>query len=68
MKITNWKIGARLGFGFAVVLLLLVVVAGLGIGRMAQIQGRLTEISEVNNVELVNRMLPPDIEFAVDRR
>ena len=52
MRYTNWKIGTRLAVGFAVVLLLLALVAGLGISRMAAIQARLTQVSEVNNVKV----------------
>jgi methyl-accepting chemotaxis protein len=51
MNLANLKIGARLGIGFALVLLLLVVITSLGINRMAQIQGRLDDITQVNNAE-----------------
>jgi Tfp pilus assembly protein PilX len=52
MNIGNLKIGTRLGAGFAIVLLLLVAIAGLGINRMALMQDRMDEITQVNNVEL----------------
>ena len=50
MKLTELKVGTRLGLGFALVLLLLVVVAILGISRMSQIQDRLDNVVNVNNV------------------
>jgi methyl-accepting chemotaxis protein len=49
--IKNLKIGARLGLGFGFVLLLLAIVAGLGVTRMAAINGALEEITQVNNPE-----------------
>jgi len=49
--IKNLKIGTRLGLGFGFVLLLLILVSGMGIKRMAEIQGRLDEIVKVNNEE-----------------
>ena len=51
MKLSNLRIGTRLGLGFATVLAFLVIVAVLGLQRMGQIQSRLTDITEVNNVE-----------------
>jgi methyl-accepting chemotaxis protein len=50
MKVTNMKVGMRLGLGFALVLVLLVAVTAVGILRMAQIQDRLDHVVEVNNV------------------
>jgi len=47
----NWKIGTRLGAGFAVILLLLIAIAVLGISRLAAINQRMEEITKVNNVE-----------------
>jgi methyl-accepting chemotaxis protein len=51
MTIQNFKIGTRLGVSFGVILLTLVAVAGLGVSRMAKIQGAMVEITKGNNVE-----------------
>jgi methyl-accepting chemotaxis protein len=51
MKFTNLKIGVRLGIGFGALLVFLVIAAVLGLSRMSQIQGRLTSITNENNVE-----------------
>jgi len=37
MNLSNWKIGARLGLGFALVVLLMVVVAFVGITRLSSL-------------------------------
>jgi methyl-accepting chemotaxis protein len=50
MKLTNMKVGTRLGLGFAVVLFFLIAVTVIGIVRMAQIQDRLDRVVGVNNV------------------
>ncbi|HJV02001.1 MAG TPA: methyl-accepting chemotaxis protein [Burkholderiaceae bacterium] len=50
MNLAKMKVGTRLGLGFALVLLFLVAVTAVGIGRMAQIQGRLDHVVGVNNV------------------
>jgi len=50
----NLKIRSRLGLGFGTLLLLLLIAAGLGLSRMADIQGRLHEITQVNNEESRN--------------
>jgi len=50
MKLTNMKVGMRLGLGFALVLVLLVVVTVVGIVNMARIQNRLDHVVSVNNV------------------
>ena len=52
MKFSNLRIGMRLGLGFATVLAFLVIVVALGLQRMGQIQSRLTDITEVNNIEI----------------
>ncbi|HJV80391.1 methyl-accepting chemotaxis protein [Noviherbaspirillum sp.] len=52
MSFANLKIGTRLALAFASVLTLLVMITVLGITRMGQIQDRLSEIVNVNNVEL----------------
>lgn len=51
MKLSNMKVGTRLGSGFAIILALLIAVTLLGVTRMAQIQNRLEHIVNVNNVE-----------------
>jgi methyl-accepting chemotaxis protein len=51
MNISNMKVATRLGIGFALVSLLLATVTALGINRMAQLQERLNEITNINNVE-----------------
>ena len=50
MKLTKLKVGTRLGLGFALVLCLLIVVTILGISRMSQIQDRLDNVVNLNNV------------------
>ena len=50
MNLIKLKVGTRLGLGFALVLGLLMVVTLLGISRMAQIQDRLDNVVNVNNV------------------
>lgn len=51
MNISNMKVAVRLGFGFSLVSVLLVLMTVLGLGRMAQIEHRLEDIADVNNVE-----------------
>ena len=50
MKVSNMKVGMRLGLGFALVLVLLVAVTVVGVLRMAQIQDRLDHVVSVNSV------------------
>ena len=50
MKLSNMKVGMRLGLGFALVLSFLVAVTVIGIVNMAQIQDRLDRVVGVNNV------------------
>jgi len=51
MNFSNMKVAMRLGFGFTLVSALLVLMTILGLARMAQLEDRLTDIAEVNNVE-----------------
>jgi methyl-accepting chemotaxis protein len=51
MNIANMKVATRLGVGFGLVAALLALVAGLGMNRMAQMQDRVDEITQVNSVE-----------------
>jgi methyl-accepting chemotaxis protein len=51
MSWSQFKIGTRLGAGFAVLLILLLAVAGFGIVHMMEIRASLNEITQVNNVE-----------------
>ena len=51
MTIANLKIGTRLGAAFGIVLCMLVGVAGLGISRMAMLQGEIDYITKASNVE-----------------
>src|SRR5471032_2619178 len=48
MHIRNWKIGTRLGFGFALVLILLAAVAMLGIQGLNRSNEALHHIVDVN--------------------
>jgi methyl-accepting chemotaxis protein len=52
MSLSNLKIGARLGLGFALVLALLAAVAGVGLASMSRIETRLTQIVDDNNVKI----------------
>lgn len=51
MRINQFKIGTRLGAGFAVLMALMLIVAGIGIFRMMQIQEKLEGIVKVGAVE-----------------
>ncbi|MDB5991230.1 MAG: hypothetical protein JWQ10_2633 [Herbaspirillum sp.] len=51
MKLSDMKIGRRLGAAFAVLLVLLVAVTLLGLSRMHDIQSWLRNITEESNVE-----------------
>jgi methyl-accepting chemotaxis protein len=44
MKLTDFKIGARLGAGFVIVLLLFAATAGVGVTRLAAMHGSIDEI------------------------
>ncbi len=70
MNIGNLKIGTRLGAGFAIVLLLLATIAALGISRMALMEGRMEEITKVNDVEakLADTMLVTVFDRAIALR
>ena len=52
MKITNLKIGTRLGIGFAMLLTFTILVGILGLYQMAGVQQYLKSITEENNVEV----------------
>ncbi|HJV51330.1 MAG TPA: methyl-accepting chemotaxis protein [Noviherbaspirillum sp.] len=52
MKVSDMKIGARLGAGFGFVLALLVVVTVFGLSRAAHIQDNLDRIVNVKDVEV----------------
>ncbi|MDO8653012.1 MAG: methyl-accepting chemotaxis protein [Undibacterium sp.] len=51
MNIGNMKVSTRLTVGFGLVLSLMLIVLLLGVNRMAQMQNRMEEIANVNNVE-----------------
>ncbi|OYO29105.1 methyl-accepting chemotaxis protein [Janthinobacterium sp. PC23-8] len=51
MKLQNLTIAKRLGLGFGLVAMLLAVVIALGLSSMRDIQGRMEEITKVNDVE-----------------
>ena len=51
MKLQNLTIARRLGIGFGLVGVLLAVVIALGLSSMRDIQGRMEEITKVNDVE-----------------
>ena len=50
MKISNLKIGVRLGLGFGLVLALMIALALIGVSRMAKIERSLDGIVNENNV------------------
>ena len=52
MSLSNLKIGARLGLGFALVLALLVAVAGLGLASMGRIDAGMEQIVDNHNVKI----------------
>ncbi|RFP18779.1 MULTISPECIES: methyl-accepting chemotaxis protein [unclassified Duganella] len=51
MKFQNWTVASRLGLGFGLGAVFLLVIIALALTSMRQIQGRLDEISKVNNIE-----------------
>src|ERR1700740_3747617 len=51
MNFSNMSVRKSLAFGFGLVLVLLVVVTILGINSMSQIQARLENVVNVDNVE-----------------
>ena len=51
MRLTQFKIGTRLGAGFAVLMTLMLIVAGLGVLHMMQIQEKLDGIAKVGVAE-----------------
>src|SRR4051812_42262255 len=52
MKISNLKIGVRLGLGFGMVLTLMMALALIGVFRMAQIEKSLETIVGENNSKI----------------
>ncbi|UUZ52465.1 MCP four helix bundle domain-containing protein [Massilia sp. H-1] len=52
MKLTNLKIGVRLGLGFGVVLTLLALLVGLGLHKLDVVNTALLEVTEQGNVKL----------------
>ena len=65
MNFANFKIGQRMGAGFACILALLVFIAVLGINGMATVQAKLDEITSINNVET---NLVVELSAAIDDR
>ena len=51
MKLSNLKIGIRLGLGFAVTLLLLIVIATVGTLRVGDMQSDITDVVKDKNVK-----------------
>ncbi|NVD69984.1 methyl-accepting chemotaxis protein [Duganella sp. BJB488] len=51
MKFQNWTIASRLGLGFGLCAVFLLVIIALALNSMRQIQGRLDEITKINDVE-----------------
>ncbi len=51
MRLTQFKIGTRLGAGFAVLMTLMLIVAGVGVLHMMQIQEKLDGIAKVGVAE-----------------
>ena len=58
MKITDMKVGARLGGGFAIVLALLIAIAGLAVHSLSKSNDALRHIVDVNmkKIELIEEM------------
>ncbi|MGK5077278.1 methyl-accepting chemotaxis protein [Janthinobacterium sp. HLX7-2] len=52
MSLSNLKIGARLGLGFALVLALLTAVGALGLASMGRIEAHMTQIVDNHNVKI----------------
>ncbi|GGC93051.1 methyl-accepting chemotaxis protein [Undibacterium terreum] len=51
MNMQSMKVSTRLSLGFGLVLVMLVMVIFLSVSRMAQMQDRMEEIANVNNVQ-----------------
>jgi methyl-accepting chemotaxis protein len=51
MKIMNMKVGVRLALGYALVLLLLAVIVGVALVKMQQMNERMRNITEMNNLQ-----------------
>ena len=52
MNISNMKIGARLGLGFAGVLILLSIVSIIGVFNMAEMNARTTKLVDQDFVKV----------------
>jgi methyl-accepting chemotaxis protein len=69
MSLSDFKIGTRLGGGFAIILALLAVVTGLGVVSMSRIDARMSEIVDNHNVKIASASAIAenfrDISFAV---
>jgi methyl-accepting chemotaxis protein len=52
--LSNARLGTRLAISFGLVLLLLVSIAATGIWQLTQLEARLNDIANVNNVETAN--------------
>jgi methyl-accepting chemotaxis protein len=51
MSLANMKVSTKLAYGFGLLLVLMVIIAGIGLSRMGQINGRVNEIVNENNVQ-----------------
>jgi methyl-accepting chemotaxis protein len=65
MNLTKMKVGTRLGLGFTLVLFFLVIVTTIGIYSMSNIQTRLENIVNINNVQ--SRLMMDMRAVAYDR-
>src|ERR1700743_3032060 len=52
MKLTNLKIGARLGLGFGIILALLAALIALSLNNMSSINDILLDVVQDNNVKM----------------
>src|SRR5690348_10486037 len=52
MNLKNMKVGTRLALGYATVLALLLVIVGAGLWKMGQMQERINNITDMNNVQI----------------
>ena len=51
MKLQEMNVSTRLAVGFGLVVVLLLVVIGLGLASMRDVQGRLDEMTQVNDIQ-----------------
>ncbi|WP_338766333.1 methyl-accepting chemotaxis protein [Massilia sp. METH4] len=54
MNLKNMKVGTRLALGYAIVLALLLIIVGAGLLKMREMQGRVNNITDVNNIQISN--------------